>query len=781
MMDHPELILELIERRLRVQRIGADQLEVVGNLSELTPEIQHSLVEHRDLFLQATHWSGKRSVRIGSHEFEYSRWKGEILTGDVIALDTETEVIVGREIPRLALVTVSDGRTHYLIHPDDFRWFQTLHETKHLVCHNAAFDWWVLYQHLHCDVSMWIDLVDDGRLHDTMILDALLRLAKNDAFPSYRDLARVAKEYCDLPIDKSDPYRLRYGEIIGSDWQKVDEAFFLYATKDAIVTHLVFREQQWQARDLIHPFQDQLLPNAVRQYGFLTESLQVKAAIVLDHVSKRAGLRLDQDQVTHTQERLGAVIDSAAGQIMQLPVAANLFKRDKDGQIKKTAKSGKPCMHQAELVSILTNIEQEHEEVTIPRTAKRGLISTSVREWSRYANVDPFVATWTDLEETAKLHQFFSGLQDEQIFPKYKLLVRTGRTSCSDPNIQQLPRKGGFREMVIPSPGHYFFTIDYSAIELRTLAAILEHRCGASQLAEVFRQGVDPHVHTAAMFAGKTLAEFNDIDSATRKTLRQRAKALNFGIPGGLGVGSLVSYAANTYGVKLSPSEASQFRDVHTSDVYPELAQYLSEDIAELLAYNLRVKPSRVRVTFPRDSTLGAVRKIIRDNPRKANGEPYESSFIDRVWNALCHLNCNPSLQKQLDRRDAGDRLHQQLFFGPVVTMTGRIRGRVRFSQARNTPFQGLAADGAKLALWNLFKAGYHIVAFVHDEVVIELPADADHTAAAADINHILCSSMQEVTPNIPIKCEYSLTDRWYKDAEEVRDADGRLVLWVPQ
>ena len=30
-----------------------------------------------------------------------------------------------------------------------------------------------------------------------------------------------------------------------------------------------------------------------------------------------------------------------------------------------------------------------------------------------------------------------------------------------------------------------------------------------------------------------------------------------------------------------------------------------------------------------------------------------------------------------------------------VATLTGRIRGRVRYSQARNTPFQGLAADGA--------------------------------------------------------------------------------------
>ena len=74
------------------------------------------------------------------------------------------------------------------------------------------------------------------------------------------------------------------------------------------------------------------------------------------------------------------------------------------------------------------------------------------------------------------------------------------------------------------------------------------------------------------------------------------------------------------------------------------------------------------------------------------------------------------------------------------------VLGSVGFSQARNTPFQGLAADGAKLALWELLKQGFRCVAFIHDEVVIELPIDADHTAAAEQIEKILCDSMQQLT-----------------------------------
>jgi len=132
-----------------------------------------------------------------------------------------------------------------------------------------------------------------------------------------------------------------------------------------------------------------------------------------------------------------------------------------------------------------------------------------------------------------------------------------------------------------------------------------------------------------------------------------------------------------------------------------------------------------------------------------------------------------------IEHREAGEQLFRQLFFSPVATLTGRIRGSVGFSQSRNTPFQGLAADGAKLAIWELLKKGFRCVAFIHDEVVIELPIDTDHTAAAKQIEQILCDSMQQLTGSIPIACEYSLSDRWYKQAEAVFEG-GKLKLWQP-
>jgi hypothetical protein len=43
--------------------------------------------------------------------------------------------------------------------------------------------------------------------------------------------------------------------------------------------------------------------------------------------------------------------------------------------------------------------------------------------------------------------------------------------------------------------------------------------------------------------------------------------------------------------------------------------------------------------------------------------------------------------------------LEAKLFGTDVATLTGRLRGGVSFTQSCNTPFSGLAADGAKLGL----------------------------------------------------------------------------------
>jgi DNA polymerase I-like protein with 3'-5' exonuclease and polymerase domains len=779
-MKPEDLLRQLSERSLRVRRLDGRKLEVVGDLSKLSPELKEALIMNRQLFLQLFEEEtvgsiGRLSVRFGQADVGFSIWEqGERLVSP-IAIDTETELIQGTSIPRVALISVSDGREHRLIRPEDLQAFIDLHSQADFVAHNASFDFAVVRKALK-DPLPWVEAAHSGRLHDTMILDALIRLARDDSYPNPRDLGTLSKLYLGVVIDKDDPFRLRYSELLDRSWDSVDVGFFRYAIKDAIATRKLWDALRRIAADLIKPFEGDLLSGAVDQFGILTESLQVRGAIALSEI-ERNGVALDRSLVESTRKKLSEEIESLIEQIRSLPETEGLFKYSRSGGLVLTA-SMKPATNQGRLLEILEAISEELLLEDVPQSEKTKKITSSIKYWGQYSERSVFLSLWVQLEEVAKLFQFFAGLKSERIHPRYTTLVRTGRTSASGPNIQQLPRTGGFREMIVPSRGSLFLGIDYSAIELRTLAAVLERRYGRSRLADVLREGVDPHAFTASMFRGVSLDEFSRL--VDRKKLRQQAKALNFGIPGGLGAKSLVSYAATTYGVDLSLEEATLFRDRLIGEIYPELGEYLKEDSIGTLSSNLRTSAFRVRSCFDSDGTFGAVRRIVSGKGR-SSGEAYGEAFVSRIWDSLRTLNQNPKLRDLIAQRQGGDLLFRELFFSPVVTITGRLRGRVGFSQSRNTPFQGIAADGAKIALWNLFRSGFRVVAFIHDEFLIELPVDSDHTEEAFRIDRILCESMERLSGSVPISCEYALSERWYKEAEAVFDDRKKLRLWKPR
>jgi DNA polymerase I-like protein with 3'-5' exonuclease and polymerase domains len=457
-----------------------------------------------------------------------------------------------------------------------------------------------------------------------------------------------------------------------------------------------------------------------------------------------------------------------------------VFKRDKHGDLIMTP-AGAPSKSQKRLREILSNVADEHD-ITPPKTTK-GELSLGKNFWQQHADTSPFIELWQLMEAKSKLLQFFRNVQEKRIHPRYSILVRTGRTSCHGPNIQQMPRDGTFREMFVPRPGHVFLIIDYAALELRTLAAVCECRYGYSMLGDTIRAGQDPHCYTAALIDDLAYDEFMALkttDPARFKLHRQASKAVNFGVPGGLGAVSLSQYAKFSYGVELTENDAEQFRELFLTEIYPEIGEYMASDALYVLAENLKCKVRDVRMKFRTDAGIGGMKRIVQGWTHKRDGEPYSSAYMDHVWNDLREINNNERLELDLLEERAGYELERRLCFGIVVAPAGFIRGRTTYCQRRNTPFQSCAATGAKIALWKLFRKGYRLVAFVHDEFVIELPRDADHTAEAERIDDICCRSMEAVTGKVPIACEYSLSRRWYKQAEAVFENDGQLVVWEP-
>lgn len=117
-----------------------------------------------------------------------------------------------------------------------------------------------------------------------------------------------------------------------------------------------------------------------------------------------------------------------------------------------------------------------------------------------------------------------------------------------------------------------------------------------------------------------------------------------------------------------------------------------------------------------------------------------------------------------------------------------RFRGKVKFTEACNTYFQGLGADVAKHALYEVTKACYaqvdsplfgsYPVNFVHDQIIAEVPIAQAHDAAI-ELGRVMTATANEFwLPDVPVRCEPCLSVHWSKDAVAVYGADGLLVPW---
>jgi DNA polymerase I-like protein with 3'-5' exonuclease and polymerase domains len=111
---------------------------------------------------------------------------------------------------------------------------------------------------------------------------------------------------------------------------------------------------------------------------------------------------------------------------------------------------------------------------------------------------------------------------DSRIHATYRQVgARTGRMSCSDPNIQNQPRDDlRLRYNIVADPGYKLVTCDLSNIEMVLFAAY----CGSGRLLDAVRAGEDLHVLTAKMLGLKDRKRAGgSVESA-----RQLGKTYNF-------------------------------------------------------------------------------------------------------------------------------------------------------------------------------------------------------------------------------------------------------------
>lgn len=149
-----------------------------------------------------------------------------------------------------------------------------------------------------------------------------------------------------------------------------------------------------------------------------------------------------------------------------------------------------------------------------------------------------FLNRWEDDSYESRIHASFNLTN-----------VVSGRTSSSNPNLQQVPRTKDIRGLFSGAPGMILFEADYSQLELRIAA----HYANEKTMLRIYHEKGDIHTETAKLFTG---------GREPTKEERGKAKAVNFGFLYGMMAKKFVAYALNSYGQTFTPQEAEHIREL---------------------------------------------------------------------------------------------------------------------------------------------------------------------------------------------------------------------------
>lgn len=733
--------------------------------------------------------------------FQFEPWRPEQghVFSNGFAFDSETTRIDEKHpwiTPAYVFGAAFDGNRGFFLTRANTSEFFRVHANLPIAMHNAPFDLAVLGT---LDPGLGVyDWVENNLVHDTQLLHRLYLLGTEGHTGFGRGqstLERCADYYLGMALPKTvvdsrgADVRTSYGQWLGRPSSDIEPIYLEYLAKDAVVTFQIIYEQCSRMQRLFAGTREdtfgfvsaEWLNTQVRQWGWQTHNIQLKAAIVLKQITAN-GLTTDVNQVSELQAGLEDVRREY------------LTACHRAGYI-----PGQGGCNKA-LQAIMRGLERQHSSVNFPRTPSDHY-ATSQDALQELEGVEPFVDALLGYKAVnALLSNFLVKMKPRRLHPSFDVLKTTGRTSSyGDINAQNLPRDDRVRACFVPSPGHVFIGADYRMLELAALGQVVVGQFGQrSVMAETINAGGDLHRIVAAQVTGKYK------DDVTREE-RQKAKAINFGKPGGMGNEGLQRYARASYGVELSDEEVKELTN-RWFELFPEMEDFLARDdslgrgVAELFALTpasyfeatgrrtfLDHPANAGRETLPHPILGAMCLKVLRDpEPARGDGTPYAPEEVDFFWDAAAtNLRTLPAqFHEAVRQRRAAPDLRRAVLRladrGSVLTLTGRLRANATWCARHNTLFQGLASDGAKLALWGLWRAGYRIVNFVHDEVLVEVPADSDLASHARTIERLMIEAMRLVIPEVRIEVEFAAMRRWYKAAEAVWDDQGRLLPWEP-
>jgi len=431
---------------------------------------------------------------------EFKAWVVEANARGPIALDTETTGLdIYSSTFRLRTVQFGDRLTGWVIHWERGGLFahyaeRALEYIRRFLIHNAPYDWCVLDRHTRFSIESMAP-----RTHDTRLKAGLI----DPRQPQEGGRGTALKPLSAWYVDPSAPdtqgdltavFRsLKLTKATGWAGIPLDHPTYnLYAGLDVILTARL----------------DVALDAELSMLGVSAKLLQYEHEIArICAVMQRRGLILDvpytkglQASLSEDEQRYAAVAASygvtnpnAPAQIRAALAAMGEEWADDERTATGALKVDKAVLHRFADLDFQSGAPLGSRR---PNPLAAAILrSKRAGKW-RSSYADTFLET---ADADGRVHPFINSMQ-----------ARTGRMSITRPALQTLPSSDQMiRRALLAEPGHVMVSTDFSAVEMRVLAALadvkqMKHgfQNAHSYPKDEYPEGFDIHMYTARLVKG---------------------------------------------------------------------------------------------------------------------------------------------------------------------------------------------------------------------------------------------------------------------------------------
>lgn len=278
-------------------------------------------------------------------------------------------------------------------------------------------------------------------------------------------------------------------------------------------------------------------------------------------------------------------------------------------ETKHMTKGGQPQVNQSQLEE--WSKEGKHEILDV------------LLRYNKLVKQLQFVDLWEELSQ-----------YDGKLHPSFNITADTGRTTCKNPNIQNVPQESSLRNVITCPKGRKFIEVDMSQAELRVASIFSEDE----NMIHAYQSGSDLHQKTMELIKGGKKPK-NDQEA---KRWRTEAKSANFGLLYGMSAKTYQEYAKG-YGMNITLEEAEDIRD-DFFDSYPKLLDMHKKFVEYAKKYGYTYSPIGRKRFLPNLKSKNW--KDVSEAERQAINTPVQGFASDLVISALADILEDESLDK---------------------------------------------------------------------------------------------------------------------------------------